>query len=110
MEMVPRKRLLTRESIPLGLRQLGSTHMKRSLWWRKKRLVPASGQPQSSYTFNNPPVVGRPSQSSKAFRLVMSSTREGQSLNVRFFTIGTCFLAETIWKTMSALQSLDELL
>ena len=32
MAMVPRKRRRTRESIPLGFRQLGSTHLKRSLW------------------------------------------------------------------------------
>jgi hypothetical protein len=32
MAMVPRKRRRTRLSIPLGLRQLGSTHLNRSLW------------------------------------------------------------------------------
>ena len=32
MVMVPLKRLRTLLSIPLGLRQLGSTHLNRSLW------------------------------------------------------------------------------
>lgn len=32
MAMVPRKRLRTRLSMPLGLRQLGSRHLNRSLW------------------------------------------------------------------------------
>lgn len=34
------KRLRTRLSIPLGLRHDSGTHLKRSDWWRKKRLVP----------------------------------------------------------------------
>lgn len=41
--MVPRKRRRTRLSIPLGFLQLGSTRMKRSDWWRKKRAVPVKG-------------------------------------------------------------------
>lgn len=39
---MPLKRLRTRLSIPLGLRHAASTHLKRSLWWRMKRLVPAN--------------------------------------------------------------------
>lgn len=42
MAMLPRKRRRTRLSIPLGFLQLGSTHLKRSDWWRKKRAVPAT--------------------------------------------------------------------
>ena len=38
---LPRNRRRTRLSIPLGLRQLGATHLKRSLWCRMKRFVPA---------------------------------------------------------------------
>lgn len=38
--MLLRKRLRTRLSIPLGLRQDGSRRLKRSCWWRSKRLVP----------------------------------------------------------------------
>lgn len=40
MAMLPRKRRRTRLSIPLGFLQLGSRHLKRSDWWRKKREVP----------------------------------------------------------------------
>lgn len=40
MGMLPLKRLRTRLSIPLGLRHDSGTHLKRSDWWRKKRLVP----------------------------------------------------------------------
>lgn len=36
------KRLRTRLSIPLGLRHDSPTHLKRSDWWRQKRLVPVS--------------------------------------------------------------------
>lgn len=34
------KRRRTALSIPLGLRQFDGTHLKRSDWWRQKRLVP----------------------------------------------------------------------
>lgn len=46
--MVPLKRLRTQLSIPLGLRHEGSTRAKRSLWWRKKRLVPVKVERQST--------------------------------------------------------------
>ena len=41
---LPLNRLRTRLSIPLGLRHAESRHLKRSLWWRMKRLVPAIRQ------------------------------------------------------------------
>lgn len=40
---VPLNLLLTALSIPFGFRQFGLTHLKRSLWWRLKRLVPVLG-------------------------------------------------------------------
>ena len=40
MGMFDLKRLRTRLSIPLGLRHDSGTHLKRSDWWRVKRLVP----------------------------------------------------------------------
>lgn len=40
MGMFDLKRLRTRLSIPLGLRHDSGTHLKRSDWWRQKRLVP----------------------------------------------------------------------
>jgi hypothetical protein len=46
--MLDLKRLRTRLSIPLGLRHDSGTHLKRSDWWRKKRLVPVHIRCQSS--------------------------------------------------------------
>lgn len=41
---LPRNRLRTRLSMPLGLRQLAATHLNRSLWCREKRFVPVEQQ------------------------------------------------------------------
>lgn len=119
MVMVPRKRLRTRLSMPLGLRQLESTHLNRSLWWRLKLFRsaqnPVNNRRSNSHVafpqLKNSPT--RPNQfpsstlgghsRSRRFRrygrgefvIFIFFCNEGRA-NIRFFTIGTCFLAETI--------------
>ena len=99
----PLKRLRTRLSIPLGLRQLEATRIKRSLWWRLKCAVP---EKQHSRQHHHPRWAIR----GRARRCSVASWRRwpeieraglvragGRGLeDVRFFTMGTCFLAETI--------------
>lgn len=84
---LPLNRLRTRLSIPLGLRHAASTHLKRSLWWRMKPLVPAY------YTIVNDPSHMQP----HIGVVVVGSRRAGVfGVDIRFLTIGTCFFAETI--------------
>lgn len=114
----PLKRRRTRLSIPLGLRHEGSTHLKRSLWWRLKRAVPVIHQILSAanssrsfrvqrqqrvlMTSSVSPIVIIAFPSLVSIIVVRKARRPGGKdrieggLNVRFFTIGTCFLAETI--------------
>lgn len=95
--MLPLKRLRTRLSIPLGLRQLGARHLNRSLWWRLKLLVPIIQSVNiSSSCFHR--------QTRSYGRSIYPSSRvspqfgKGYKSNIRFLTIGTCFFAATILK------------
>lgn len=108
---VPLKRRRTRLSIPLGLRHAESTRIKRSLWWRMKPL-----EPVHQYFVNilvprvfaslfrrllsgngGDGVVGPRARASKGISIFFSSAGVAElRKNVRFLTIGTCFLAATI--------------
>jgi hypothetical protein len=91
MAMLPLNRLRTRLSMPLGFRQLRSTHLNRSDWKRLKSFLPVHRYPR------------QPSRRQKSFAcesfLVKFGSGGGcprEDCHVRFFTIGTCFFAGAI--------------
>lgn len=96
--MVPRKRRRTRLSIPLGFRQLGSTHLNRSLWCRAKRFVPAY---TSQHVCPHHSCVHLQSLSRNFVITSAAGRLFVRAMYVRFLTIGTCFLAETIWMNVN---------
>jgi hypothetical protein len=101
---LPLNRLRTRLSIPLGLRHAASRHLNLSLWWRMKPLVPVCQHARQHPSPLKKSIVGTESSlpaSKGACGVVGGSANQsverGQgSRNVRFFTIGMCFLAATI--------------
>lgn len=102
----PLNRLLTALSIPLGFLQLGSTHLKRSLWWRLKRAVPAF--PQLNQQLSNSQTASslRAGSAGNGATAVRSTAVcvcgcWARGIDVRFLTIGTCFLAATICAQVS---------
>ena len=103
-------------SIPFGLRQFGARHLKRSLWWRLKRVVPIfhglsiplflllSNLADCSIfklRYWTLPSTGARSE----YRGALFDEGGLRIINVRFFTIGTCFCAETIWNNVVSIKA-----